>query len=69
VSDYRTVVQGGYGPVPMAENGRRYINSEPVTVDLGSTYGSYYMRRLMSGELVEYMAPVEAPPLKKVSEK
>lgn len=48
--DKKTVVQGGFGPVPMEENGRRYIDAEPVTVPMSS----YYVRRMMSGELVEY---------------
>lgn len=51
----KTVVQGGYGPVPMEENSRRYIDAEPVTVPMTS----YYARRMMSGELVEYVAPAQ----------
>jgi hypothetical protein len=52
-----TVVQGGHGPVPQRENTRRYIDSEPTDVDADD---AYYARRMMSGELVEYVAPVAA---------
>lgn len=48
----KTVVQGGHGPVPMEENSRRYIDAKPVSVPMTA----YYLRRLMSGELVEYVA-------------
>lgn len=48
----KTVVQGGHGPVPMEENGRRYIDATPVSVPMTG----YYLRRMMSGELVEFMA-------------
>lgn len=52
----KTVVAGDHGPVPMEENARRYITDEPVEVPLTT----YYVRRLMSGELreVEGMRPV-----------
>lgn len=54
----KTVVQGGFGAVPMEENGRRYIDAEPVEVPMTG----YYLRRMMSGELVEYVdRPVSAP--------
>lgn len=56
MTDKKLVVQGGFGPVPMAENGRRYIDVEPVEIDLAGANGSYYVRRMMSGELVEYAA-------------
>jgi hypothetical protein len=59
-----TVVQGGFGPVPMEENGRRYIDAEPATVELTG----YYVRRMLSGELVEYVEPA-AKTSSKVSEK
>jgi hypothetical protein len=45
----KTVVAGEYGPVPMEENSRRYINKEPVTIKVTA----YYARRLMAGELIE----------------
>ena len=45
----KTVVQGGHGPVPMEENSRRYIDKDPVSVPMTA----YYVRRMMSGELVE----------------
>jgi hypothetical protein len=45
----KTVVAGDHGPVPMEDNGRRYIDKEPVTIKVTA----YYARRLMSGELVE----------------
>lgn len=57
MSELKTVAQGGHGPVPMAENSRRYIDAEPVTVDLQGPHGAYYARRMMSGELVEYAPP------------
>lgn len=54
----KTVVQGGFGAVPMEENGRRYIDAEPVEVPMTG----YYLRRMMSGELVEYVEqPASAP--------
>jgi hypothetical protein len=45
----KTVTQGGHGPVPMEENSRRYIDDEPKVVPMTA----YYLRRMMSGELVE----------------
>lgn len=54
----KTVIAGGHGPVPMEENSRRYIGSDPVTVPMTA----YYARRMMAGELVE-VAP--AAPVKK----
>ena len=62
----KTVVQGGHGPVPMEENSRRYIDKDPVSVPMTA----YYVRRMMSGELVEATsspmtaaaASVAAPP-------
>jgi hypothetical protein len=61
--DKKTVVQGGHGPVPMEENSRRYIDADPVEVPMTA----YYVRRMLSGELVEAnmtaaTAPVAAPP-------
>lgn len=53
----KTVVMGPHGPVPMEENTRRYIGVQPTTVPMST----YYLRRMMSGELVEYTAPVEQP--------
>lgn len=53
MTESKTVVQGGHGPVPMEENTRRYIGDEPVTVPMST----YYLRRMMAGELVEYVAP------------
>jgi hypothetical protein len=68
MSEIKYVVQGGHGPVPMAENSRRYIDAEPVAVDLQGAFGAYYARRMMSGELVEYAQPEMKLP-SKVSEK
>jgi hypothetical protein len=49
-------VMAARAPVPMEENSRRYIGDTPVTVRLTT----YYVRRLMSGELIEAPA-AEAP--------
>lgn len=65
MNESKTVVAGPFGPVPMAENGRRYIDQEPVTVPLSGQFGSYYVRRIMSGELVEYAPPPQAQSLAK----
>jgi hypothetical protein len=51
--EMKWVVQGGFGPVPMEENSRRYIDAEPVSIPMTS----YYVRRMMSGELVEKTPP------------
>lgn len=48
-TETKTVVAGSYGPVPMEENSHRYITDTPVTIPMSN----YYMRRMMSGELVE----------------
>jgi len=56
----KTVVQGGFGPVPMEENSQRYIDAEPVTVPMTA----YYARRMMTGELVEYVQTPAAPKAK-----
>lgn len=53
----KTVVQGGFGPVPMEENTRRYIDAEPMAVPMTG----YYLRRMMSGELVEFVEQKAAP--------
>jgi hypothetical protein len=50
----KRVVAGPFGRVPMEENSRRYISNEPVEVPLST----YYMRRIMHGELVD--APAAA---------
>jgi hypothetical protein len=52
MAETKTVVAGEYGPVPMAENSRRYIDKEPVTIEVNA----YYARRLMAGELIELSA-------------
>lgn len=48
------VIAAGHGPVPMAENSRRYITDKPVLVPLTT----YYRLRLLHGELKE--APAES---------
>lgn len=45
----KTVIAGVHGPVPMEENTRRFIGSEPVEVPMSA----YYIRRMAEGELVE----------------
>jgi hypothetical protein len=67
MTETKVVVQGGHGPVPMEENSRRYIDAEPTTVPMTA----YYVRRMLSGELVEYVAPAKpsAPAAKKAEEK
>lgn len=53
----KIVIAGPHGPVPTEENTRRYIGDQPTTVPMST----YYLRRMMSGELVEYVAPAEQP--------
>lgn len=57
MTETKLVVAGIHGPVPMEENTRRYISTEPVKVPMST----YYLRRMMSGELIEYVAPTEEP--------
>jgi hypothetical protein len=62
--DKRLVRAVGDLMVPMAENPRRYITTEPVTIDLQGQFGAYYARRLMQGELEEVSLEVHAEPKK-----
>jgi hypothetical protein len=54
----KRVIAGKFGPCPMEKNGRRYIGDVPVTVEITA----YYARRLMHGDLVEYVDPPVLPP-------
>lgn len=46
------VVAGKHGPVCLEHSPRRFIESEPVEIELSS----YYLRRMADGELVEASA-------------
>jgi len=43
------VIAGAHGPVAMEINSRRFIDKEPVEVEMSA----YYLRRIAEGELIE----------------
>lgn len=58
MTETKIVVAGQHGPVPMEENTRRYIGADPIEIPMST----YYLRRMMAGELVEYVAPPKQAP-------